>query len=196
MSERSPHPKKRVAVLVSGRGSNLQALIDAAHAPGYPGAIVLVLSNRSDAYALTRACEAGIATAVLRHGDFANREALDAAIDKTLGAHAIDVVCLAGFMRILTPGFVAKWQGKMINIHPSLLPKFKGLDTHARVLEARETEHGCTVHWVVPELDSGEIIAQARVPVLPGDTPETLAARVLAEENRIYPEALRKALIG
>jgi phosphoribosylglycinamide formyltransferase-1 len=186
--------KTRIAVLVSGRGSNLQALIDAAQAPSYPGEIALVLSNKEDAYALERARMAQIDTAVIRHRDYPTREAFDAAMQDVLLSHRIDFVCLAGFMRILTPEFVARWAGRMVNIHPSLLPKFKGLDTHARALQAGESEHGCSVHWVVPELDSGPLIAQARVPVLAGDTPETLAARVLVEENTLYPDIVRKLL--
>jgi phosphoribosylglycinamide formyltransferase-1 len=186
--------KPRIAVLVSGRGSNLQALMDAARDATFPGEIALVLSNKDDAYGLTRARDAGIATEIVRHRDFPTRETFDAALDERLRAHNIEFVCLAGFMRILTPEFVAKWEGRMVNIHPSLLPEFKGLDTHARALAAGVAEHGCSVHWVTPELDSGPIIAQARVKVMPEDTAETLAARVLAEENRLYPKAVREIL--
>jgi formyltetrahydrofolate-dependent phosphoribosylglycinamide formyltransferase len=182
--------KKRAAILISGRGSNMEALIRAAAAPGYPAEIVGVLSNRADAGGLAFAREAGIATAVRSHKDFATRESFDATLDAVLREWRADLVCLAGFMRVLTPGFVAGWEGRMLNIHPSLLPAFKGLDTHVRALEAGVAEHGCTVHFVTAGLDDGPPILTARVPVLPGDTVENLAARVLAEEHRIYPEAL------
>lgn len=182
--------KKRVAILISGRGSNMEALIRAAEAPDYPAEIVGVLSNRADAAGLAFAAAAGIATAVCSHKDFTGREAFDAALQAMLEGWRAEIVCLAGFMRILTPGFVEKWEGRMLNIHPSLLPAFKGLDTHRRAIEAGTTEHGCTVHFVTAGLDDGPPILAARVPVLPGDTPEALAARVLAEEHRVYPEAL------
>lgn len=183
---------RRIAVLVSGRGSNLQALLDAAPSDAY--SIALVLSNKPDAYALERARAAGIATATIAHADHPTREAFDAAMHETLLAHRIDFICLAGFMRILTPAFVAQWEGRMINIHPSLLPKFKGLHTHQAALDAGESEHGCSIHWVTAELDAGPVIAQARVPVLPHDTADTLAARVLEQENILYPETLRKLM--
>ena len=186
--------KKPIAVLISGRGSNLQCLIDACAQPDYPARIVAVISNRPDAYGLERAREAGITAIAIDHKAFETREDFEAALDAALREAGAEFVCLAGFMRILTPGFVNAWSGRMINIHPSLLPKFKGVDTHARAIEAGETEHGCTVHWVTPGMDEGPVIAQARVPVLPGDTPETLAARVLVEEHRLYPEALKLAL--
>jgi phosphoribosylglycinamide formyltransferase 1 len=183
--------RKRVAVLISGRGSNMMALIEAAKAEDYPAQIVLVVSNRPDASGLTRAQKAGIATVTVDHqksgGD---REAFERALDAELEAHGIDIVCLAGFMRLLTPWFVARWSGRMLNIHPALLPAFKGLDTHARALAAGVRIHGATVHFVVPEVDSGPIIAQAAVPVLDDDTPATLAARVLKAELRLYPLAL------
>jgi len=189
--------KKRVAILISGRGSNMAALIEAAKAPDYPAEIALVISNVPGAAGLTRARETGIATEVVDHKAFGkDREAFDRALHGALERHAIDIVCLAGFMRLLTPAFVAKWSGRMINIHPSLLPAFKGLDTHARAIAEGVKQHGATVHFVVPELDSGPIIAQESVPVLPGDTPETLAARVLAVEHRIYPLALRRVAEG
>jgi phosphoribosylglycinamide formyltransferase-1 len=188
--------KKRIAVLISGSGSNLQALIEACAAADYPAEIVLVLSNKDDAFGLTRAKNAGLKTYVISHKDFNSREAFDAAMDKTLTEYGVEIICLAGFMRVLSDGFVKKWQGKMINIHPSLLPKYKGLHTHQRAIEAGETEAGCTVHWVSSEVDGGEIIAQARVPLLAGDTPEMLAGRVLAEEHKIYPEALRKVALA
>lgn len=184
--------KKRVAVLVSGSGSNLQALIDAASAPDYPAAIHLVISNNADAYGLERARKAGIATCVLNHRDYPNREAYDAALHEALMESKTDIVCLAGFMRILTAGFVAQWEGRMLNIHPSLLPAYRGLHTHERAIADGAKTAGCTVHLVVPELDAGPILAQAEVPVLPDDTPDTLAARVLKEEHRIYPAALKE----
>lgn len=182
----------QTAVLVSGRGSNLQALIDAAQADDYPATIALVLSNKPDAYALERAKKAGIPTALVEHRNYPTREAFDAAMHDILTLHGIEFVCLAGFMRILTPVFVELWRGRMINIHPSLLPKYKGLHTHQSALDAGDAEHGCSVHWVTPDLDSGPLIAQARVPVNPGDTAETLAARVLVQENILYPKILRE----
>jgi len=189
--------KKRVAILISGRGSNMAALIDAAKDPAYPAKIVLVLSNIADAGGLERAREAGIATEVVEHKPFGkDRAAFDRAVHAVLERHRIEIVCLAGFLRMLTPWFVERWSGRLINIHPSLLPAFKGLDTHARALAAGATQHGATVHFVVPELDSGPIIAQESVPVLPGDTEETLAARVLAVEHRIYPLALKRVAQG
>lgn len=186
--------KTPIAVLISGRGSNLQCLIDACAAEDYPARIVAVISNRPDAYGLERAREAGIAAIAIDHKAYETRESFEAALDAALREAGAEFVCLAGFMRILTEGFVNAWEGRMINIHPSLLPKFKGVDTHARAIEAGESEHGCTVHWVTPGMDEGPTIAQARVPVLPGDTPETLAARVLVEEHLLYPEALKMAL--
>lgn len=183
--------RKRVAVLVSGNGSNLQALIDAARQPDFPAEISLVLSNKDDAYGLTRANEAGIETAIIRHRDHAERADFDAAMHAVLTAAGIELVCLAGFMRVLTADFVEKWQGKMINIHPSLLPSFKGLHTHQSAIDAGVRFAGCTVHFVTVGVDDGPIIAQACVPVSPDDTAETLGKRVLAEEHRIYPQALR-----
>jgi phosphoribosylglycinamide formyltransferase-1 len=189
--------RKRVAILISGRGSNMAALIEAAKAPDYPAAIVLVLSNIADAAGLATARAAGIATEVVEHKRFGkDRAAFDGAVDAALEAHHVDIVCLAGFMRLLTPAFVARWSGRLINIHPSLLPAFKGLDTHARALASGAKTHGATVHFVVPELDSGPIIAQESVAIEPGDTAETLAARVLAVEHRIYPLALRQVAEG
>jgi len=186
--------KTPIAVLISGRGSNLQCLIDACAEPGYPARIVAVISNRPDAYGLERARQAGIPAITIDHKAHDSRESFEAALDAALRETGVQFICLAGFMRILTTGFVNAWEGRMINIHPSLLPKFKGVDTHARALEAGETEHGCTVHWVTPGMDEGPVIAQARLPVLEGDTPEVLAARVLIEEHRLYPEALKLAL--
>jgi phosphoribosylglycinamide formyltransferase-1 len=189
--------KKRVAVLISGRGSNMASLIAAAKDDGYPAEIALVLSNRPDAPGLANAKTQGITTAVVDHTQYGkDREAFERALQDVLTAHRIELVCLAGFMRLLTPWFVGQWQGRMLNIHPALLPAFKGLHTHERALEAGVKTHGATVHFVSPEMDSGPIIAQAEVPVLPGDTPDTLAARVLEAEHRIYPQALRQVAQG
>jgi phosphoribosylglycinamide formyltransferase-1 len=189
--------KKRVAVLISGRGSNMTALIDAAKAKDYPAEIVLVISNRPDALGLARAREAGIATAAIDHRPFGgDREAFERALDTELTAQSIDLVCLAGFMRLLTPWFVTRWGGHLLNIHPALLPQFKGLHTHRRALEAGVERHGATVHFVVPETDSGPVIVQESVAVMKDDTEETLAARVLDVEHRIYPQALRLVAEG
>ena len=172
------------------------SLIEAARAPDFPAEMGLVLSNRPDAGGLARAAEAGIETLAIDHKGFPDRESFDRAMDAALRERGIDLVCLAGFMRVLTPGFVEAWDGRMINIHPSLLPLFRGTHTHERALEAGVLVHGCTVHFVVPELDAGPIIAQAVVPVVPGDTPESLAARVLAQEHVLYPQALRMVCSG
>jgi phosphoribosylglycinamide formyltransferase-1 len=183
--------RKRVAILISGRGANMGALIAAAKKPDYPAEIALVLSNRPEAGGVRRASAEGIATAVVDHTDFGkDREAFERAVQAHLETRRIDIVCLAGFMRLFTCSFVSPWSGRMINIHPALLPSFKGLHTHERALEAGVKIHGATVHFVVPEVDSGPIIAQAAVPVLDDDTPDTLAARVLAAELRLYPLAL------
>lgn len=190
-------PKKRVAVLISGRGSNMTALIEAAQAKDYPAEIVLVVSNRPDAAGLARAREAAIATAVVDHRPFgADREAFERALDDELRKRGIEIVCLAGFMRLLTSWFIGRWRGRILNIHPALLPEFKGLDTHRRALEAGVKQHGATVHFVVEETDAGPVISQQSVPVLQGDTEATLAARVLEIEHRIYPEALRLVAEG
>lgn len=183
--------KKKVGVLVSGRGSNLQALLDASRDPAYPAEIVLVISNVAGAYALERARAAGVATCVISHKDYASREEFDAAMDVELRKAGVDIICLAGFMRLLSAPFVRGWDGRMINIHPSLLPSFKGLNTHARAIEAGVKLHGCTVHLVTPDLDDGPILVQAAVPVLADDTPDCLAARVLEQEHQAYPLALR-----
>jgi phosphoribosylglycinamide formyltransferase-1 len=189
--------KKRVAVLISGRGSNMVALIEAAKAKDYPAEIVLVVSNLPDASGLDRAREDSIATAVVDHRKFGkDREAFERALDDELKAHRIELVCLAGFMRLLTPWFVTHWSGRLLNIHPALLPQFKGLHTHRRAIEAGAERHGATVHFVVPEIDAGPIIVQDSVPVLKSDTEETLATRVLAVEHRIYPQALRLVAEG
>ncbi|WP_171065576.1 phosphoribosylglycinamide formyltransferase [Acinetobacter junii] len=174
----------RIAVLVSGNGSNLQALIDA----NLSGQIIGVLSNKADAYALERAKKANIATAVVSHKDFPNRESFDEAMHQQLLAWQIDLVILAGFMRILTPSFVSQWQGKMLNIHPSLLPYYKGVNTHQRVLNTGDRFHGCTVHFVTAELDAGQSIAQSAIEVHLNDTVETLAQRVHKLEHFIYPQ--------
>lgn len=182
--------KKRAAILISGRGSNMSALIDASRAADYPAEIVGVFSNRPDAPGLAIAATQGIPTASLSHRDDPTREAFDAAMEAVIQQWRPDIVCLAGFMRILSAGFTERWAGKLINIHPSLLPLHRGLHTHARAIEAGDAEHGCTVHFVTPGLDEGPTIAQARVPILPGDTPDTLSARVIVEEHRLYPLAL------
>jgi phosphoribosylglycinamide formyltransferase-1 len=189
--------RKRVAILISGRGSNMLALIEAAHDQHYPAEIALVISNESTAAGLERARAAGIRTCVIDHRRFGkDREAFERALQAELEAHAIEFVCLAGFMRLLTRWLVGRWQGRMLNIHPALLPAFKGLDTHARALAAGAARHGATVHFVVPEMDSGPIIAQGAVTVLPDDTEAALAARVLEVEHRIYPYALRLVAEG
>lgn len=180
----------KVAVLISGRGSNMGALIDACAVPDFPAEIVLVVSNRADAAGLETAKAAGVPTALIGHRDYPDRASFEAALNAALDAAGVELVCLAGFMRLLTADFVRRWHDRLINIHPSLLPKHKGLDTHARAIAAGDTEHGCTVHFVTAEMDGGPIIAQAQVPVLAGDTPDTLAARVLEQEHRLYPEAL------
>ncbi len=181
----------RTAILISGGGSNMLALARAASAPDYPVQIVRVIANVAGAGGIGKAAAMGLPTAVIEHRRFGkDRAAFEAEIQSQLEADAVELVALAGFMRVLTADFVTRWQGRMLNIHPSLLPKFRGLDTHARALAAGETQAGCTVHEVVVDLDAGPILMQAAVPILPGDTPETLAARVLVEEHRIYPLAL------
>ncbi len=189
--------KRRVAVLISGRGSNLAALLAAARDPDYPAEIALVVSNRPDAPGLRRAAVAGVPALLIDHRRYgADRAAHEAAIDAALRERAIEFVCLAGYMRLLTPFLVDAWAGRMLNIHPSLLPAFPGLNTHARALAAGVKLHGCTVHLVTSATDQGPILAQAAVPVLPEDTDDTLAARVLAQEHVIYPLALRLLLGG
>jgi len=181
----------RVGVLISGRGSNLQALIDACADPAFPAEIVLVLSNKADAYGLERARNAGIPAAVVSHRDYADKPGFEAAMNDALNAARVELVCLAGFMRLLTSGFVERWHNRLINIHPSLLPSFKGLDTHARAIEAGVRFTGCTVHYVRPAMDEGPIILQAVVPILEGDDDHALADRVLIAEHRCYPGALK-----
>ena len=183
--------RKRVAILISGRGSNMMALVEAAAAPDFPAEIALVLSNRPDAAGLDWASSRGIPVAAIDHKTFGkDREAFERAMQAVLEENDIDLVCLAGFMRVLTPWFVAQWQGRMLNIHPALLPSYRGLHTHERALEDGVKIHGCTVHFVVPEMDAGPIILQAAVPVEDSDDADALAARVLTQEHRIYPQAL------
>jgi phosphoribosylglycinamide formyltransferase-1 len=189
--------RKRVAVLISGRGSNMAALIEAAKDKDFPAEIALVLSNRPDVGGLGVARAAGIATDVVDHAAFGkDRAAFDRALQAVLEKYRIDIVCLAGFMRLLTPGFVAQWPERMLNIHPALLPAFKGLDTHKRALAAGAKMHGATVHFVVAEMDAGPIVAQGAVAVHTGDSEAALAARVLAVEHRIYPAALKLVAEG
>jgi len=180
----------RTAILISGRGTNMVALIEAAKHPDYPAEIVLVISNDVDAGGLARAQTLGIETIAIPHRAFPTREAFEAEIDRVLREYKVELVCLAGFMRVLTASFIEKWPNRLLNIHPSLLPELKGLHTHERALAQKATQHGCTVHFVVPELDSGPTIDQATVPILPDDTADTLAARVLEQEIKLYPKAL------
>ena len=186
----------RVGVLISGRGSNLQALLDACADPDFPARIVCVLSNNADAFGLQRAADAGVPTTVVSHKDYPNRKTFDAAVNDALGKFDVEFLCLAGFMRILDGQFVARWRDRMINIHPSLLPSFPGLDTHQRALDMGVKVAGCTVHFVRADVDAGPIIAQAAVRVLPDDDAESLAARILVEEHNIYPRALRLCAEG
>lgn len=189
--------KRRLAVLISGGGSNLQALIDAARHPDYPADIVQVICNIPGAYGLERARIAGIPATVIDHRGYGkDRAAFEAEVDAALRAANVDLVALAGFMRVLTDGFVQAWDGRMLNIHPALLPSFKGLHTHARALDAGVAVHGCTVHWVSPGVDEGAIIGQAAVPVAPDDTADSLAARVLTMEHRLYPACVALAASG
>lgn len=183
--------RKRAGVLISGNGSNLQALIDAARAPDYPAEIALVISNKENAYGLARAKNAGIPALAINHKAYPTREAFDDAMHRELIRHGVEYVCLAGFMRLLSDGFVARWKGRMLNIHPSLLPAFKGAHAVRDALAASVKETGCTVHLVTKELDSGPVVLQARVPVLPNDTEETLHQRIHAQEHMLYPQALR-----
>src|SRR5262245_8682294 len=188
--------KKRVAVLISGRGSNMASLIAAARASDYPAEIGLVVSNNPDAPGIALAQGANVPTVSIDHRPFGNRIAFENALQKILDEHRIDLICLGGFMRLFTPQFVERWHGRMLNIHPSLLPAFPGLDPPGQALRAGVKTSGATVHFVIPETDAGPIIAQAEVPVLPDDTTETLAARVLEVEHRIYPEALKAVAEG
>jgi phosphoribosylglycinamide formyltransferase-1 len=187
--------KVRTAILISGGGSNMAALISAAQAAGYPAEIVLVASSTPDAGGIAKAKAAGVPAFAFDHRQY-DREGLERAVDAELEKAGVELVCLAGWMRLLSPYFVGKWHNRMINIHPSILPAYKGLHTHRRAIEAGEKEHGCSVHFVRQEIDDGPIIAQARIPVLPGDTPEILAARVLVEEHKLYPHALKLVASG
>ena len=182
---------KNIVILISGRGSNMEAVVRAAQREGWPARVTAVISNKPDAKGLAFAAAHGIPTAVVPSKEFPDRASFDAALQREIDRFAPDLVVLAGFMRILTAPFVAHYAGRMLNIHPSLLPAFPGLDTHKKALEAGVPEHGATVHFVTAELDHGPMVAQARVAVLPGDTEETLAARVLAEEHKLYPYAVR-----
>ena len=179
--------RSRIVVLISGGGTNLQAIIDASKHDNYSGDIVAVVSNKADVYGLTRAQDADIPTSVLSHKDFDSREDYDSALITEINHYQPDLIVLAGFMRILTPKFVQKFQGRLINIHPSLLPKYQGLHTHQRAIDAGDTEHGVSVHYVTEELDGGPVILQAKVPVFPEDTADDLAQRVHQQEHRIYP---------
>lgn len=182
--------KKRVAILISGRGSNMAALINAAAAPDYPATIVGVISNRTDAPGLQLAQNSGIKTTAHPLKNYADKQASDAAISQTLADWNVDIICFAGFMRILSDEFTARWKGKMINIHPALLPKHKGLNTHQRALDAGDKVHGCTIHYIIPDLDAGPVILQAEIPIQANDSAETLAARVVKLEHVSYPKAL------
>ena len=187
---------RRVAIFISGGGSNMVSLVDSMTGD-HPARPCLVISNQPDAGGLAKASAKGIPTAVVDHRPFkGDRAAFEADLARVVDAARPDILCLAGFMRVLTEGFVSRYEGRMLNIHPSLLPKYRGLNTHARALEAGDAEHGCTVHEVTPELDDGPILGQARVPVLPGDTPDSLAARVLVEEHKLYPAVLRRFASG
>ena len=188
--------KRRVGILISGRGSNMQALVQAMRRPGFPAEPVIVVSNRSEAEGLAWAKAQGVATHAVDHKLYANRMAFEARLHQTLLDANVDLICNAGFMRMLTGGFVDRWKDRQLNIHPSLLPAFPGLDTHQRVLDQGPLITGCTVHFIRTEMDAGPIIAQAAVPVMPGDTAETLAARVLDAEHRLYPHALHLVASG
>jgi phosphoribosylglycinamide formyltransferase-1 len=190
-------PRRRTAILISGRGSNMAALLSAAADPAYPAEIALVLANKPAAGGLARAAEAGIPTAVVESRPFGkDRAAFEVAMEAELSRHGVELIALAGFMRVLTEGFVQRWAGRMINIHPSLLPAFPGVDTHARALAAGVRFHGCTVHLVTPGVDEGPIIAQAAIPVLAEDTEDSLGARVLEQEHALYPAALALVASG
>jgi phosphoribosylglycinamide formyltransferase 1 len=188
--------RKRTAILISGRGSNMRALIERARDPSFPAEIALVLSNRPEAAGLAFATENNIPCAIVDHKIYAAREECEKAMQMVLELHRIEIICLAGFMRLLTPWFVVQWQGRLLNIHPALLPAYRGLYTHERALADGAKVHGCTVHFVSPGMDEGPIIAQAEVPVLEADTPESLAARVLVQEHIIYPAALAQVAAG
>lgn len=182
---------KAIVVLISGNGSNLQAIIDGCARGTIPGKITGVIANKANAYGLQRAAAAGIATQVVSHKDYADRKRYDLALQAAIESFKADLIVLAGFMRILTPGFVQHFSGKLLNIHPSLLPKYQGLDTHQRAIDAGDTEHGCSVHFVTEQLDGGPVILQAKVPIFPGDNASTVAARVHEQEHLIYPLVVR-----
>lgn len=188
--------KKRIAILISGRGSNMVSLAEACRTPGYPAEVALVLSNRPDAAGLERARAAGLRTLVIDHKPFASRDAFDDAVDRALADAGAEIVCHAGFMRIQGDAFARRWLGRQLNIHPSLLPSFKGLHPHKQALDAGVRISGCTVHFVTPDLDSGPIVAQAAVPVLPGDDVAVLEARILSAEHTLYPLALKLVATG
>lgn len=188
--------RRRVAILISGGGSNMRALARDMASADHPAHACVVISNRPGAAGLASAAEAGVAADCVDHRAFADRAGFEAALQARLEAAGADLVCLAGFMRVLTPGFVARWRGRMLNVHPSLLPLFPGLDTHARALAAGVAIHGCTVHEVTPDLDAGPILGQAAIAVTPNDTPRTLAARLLPAEHRLYPAVLRRFAVG
>jgi phosphoribosylglycinamide formyltransferase 1 len=188
--------KKRTAILISGRGSNMRSLVEAARSADYPAEIVLVASNRPDAPGIAWAVEQGLRTVIIDHKQYGSRAAFEGALQTALDTYDVELVALAGFMRLMTPSFVEHWRDRMINIHPSLLPSFKGLHTHEQAIAAGVKIAGCTVHFVRAEMDEGPIIAQAAVPVLSSDTPETLAARILKAEHRVYPAALRLVAAG
>ena len=198
MTSFTPDParKLRAAILISGRGSNMRSLVEAARAPGFPVEVVAVVSNRPEAPGLAWARDEGLPALGLDHKLYSDRAHFESQLDGVLRAARVDLVCLAGFMRLMTPAFVERWHDRMINIHPSLLPAFKGLDTHARAIAAGVRYAGCTVHLVRPEMDEGPILGQAVVPVAPDDTPDTLAARVLAAEHRLYPAVLARYARG
>jgi phosphoribosylglycinamide formyltransferase 1 len=188
--------KLNLAILISGRGSNMQALIEACRNPDFPAVISIVISSRADAAGLKKAAEAGIPVSVVERTSFNSKAAFESVLQKTLSDHPIDLICLAGFMHLLSSDFIASWQNRIINIHPSLLPAYKGLDTHTRVLGAGDRETGCSVHFVTPDMDDGPLILQKKVSVRPGDTPDILAERVLEQEHIAYPEAIRQVAMS
>lgn len=184
--------RRKLAVLISGRGSNMEAILQSTRDASYPASIALALSDNPEAQGLTTAKMAGISSVAIPRAQYSSKHEHEQAVMEEIDAHQIDLICLAGYMRILSSDFTDRYSGRMINIHPSLLPKFKGLNTHQRALDAGEAEHGCTIHYVNAEMDGGQIISQARVTVLPNDTADTLGARVLAEEHKLYPEVIRQ----
>jgi phosphoribosylglycinamide formyltransferase-1 len=189
----------KLAIFISGRGSNMKALVQACESPDFPAEVVLVLSNKADAAGLEYARDKAIATAIVAHKDFESKQKFETALLETVKPYGADLICLAGFMRLLSPHFLDGWHetgGQIINIHPSLLPKYKGLDTHARAIAAGDKESGCSVHFVIPEMDAGEILVQKTVPILVDDTPESLAKRILKQEHIAYPEAVDRLAAG